>query len=126
MAYYFNPTLNPLKSGLPLIVALFLASFWGLIVVVIATLEDQLRTAPSFGKAVHALLYLVGQNLVVFGVVAVLLPYYLSVVAFVTYAFWLIRRYRRQRHHHPLYRCGACGAVLDRPGTCPHCGAVNR
>ena len=126
VAYYFNPTLNPLKSGLPLIVALFLASFWGLIVVVIATLEDQLRSAPSFGKAVHALLYLVGQNLVVFGVVAVLLPYYLSIVAFVTYAFWLIRRYRRQRRHHPLNRCGACVAVLDRPGTCPHCGAVNR
>ncbi|MGN1353459.1 MAG: hypothetical protein ACI4V2_00940 [Alloprevotella sp.] len=125
VAYYFSPTLNPLHAELPLIVALFLASFWALIVTGIATLEDQLRSAPSFGKAVHALLYLVGQNLVVFGVLAVLLPYYLSVVAFVVYAFWLIKRYRRQRRHHPLYRCGACGAALDSLGPCPHCGAVN-
>ncbi|MDD7563204.1 MAG: zinc ribbon domain-containing protein [Alloprevotella sp.] len=125
VAYYFNPTLNPLKSELPLIVALFLASFWMLIVVGLATLEDQLRSAPSFGKAVHALLYLMGQNLVVFGVLAILLPYYFAVAAYVLYALWLFKRYRRQRHSHPLYRCGACGAALERLGTCPHCGAVN-
>lgn len=125
VAYYFNPTLNPLKSGLPIIVALFLASFWTLIVVGLATLEDQLRSAPSLGKAVHALLYLVCQNLVVFGVLAVLLPYYCAVVAYALYVFWLLKRYRRQRHSHPLYRCGACGAALEHLGTCPHCGAVN-
>ena len=65
--FYYHPTLNPFEPQLPLILALFIASVWTILIVAVAVV-DELRRQPDLGDrlaflsslgAVCVVLYLV-------------------------------------------------------------------
>ena len=120
--YYFHPTLNPFTPGLPLILALFIAFLWLMVLVAIATFEDLRHAPEDFG----ILAYLAGLAMMC---VALYLVFSLSVHIYIGYplllAYWAFAFWRHHRFATPHYRCGNCGALLDEAGRCPECGVEN-
>ncbi len=119
--FYFHPTLNPFSVPMPL--NIFLCSVWSLFIVAIAAADDVRHLLPP----TEALLYLGGLaamcaiNYIVFSITSL---YFVGYVLFVAYAYYALRRYHN--HTRARYRCGRCGAILQRKGVCPHCGANNK
>ncbi len=118
--FYFHPTLNPF--GLPLILGLFLASVWLMLILTGAALLDIQRCL----RATDAILYTLslGAWLIVLYVVFNLTTFYLvGYPLWLAYAVWAVHRF--WRHHRAHYVCGRCGASLHEKGTCPKCGVIN-
>ena len=120
--YYYHPTLNPFTPGLPLILSLFIAGLWLMVLVAIATLEDLRHAPDDFG--IYA--YLAGLAMMC---VALYLVFSLSVHIYIGYplllAYWAFAFWRHHRFATPHYRCGNCGALLNEAGRCPECGVEN-
>ena len=118
--YYYHPTLNPFI--VPLHIAFFVASIWGIIVVAIATFSDVQRRLT----ATQAFIYYVGLlgvcsfNYVVFGITTYYYIGYPLLAAYVVFALWRYYRYSRAR-----YVCGHCGERMHQKGICPRCGMRN-
>lgn len=118
--FYYHPTLNPF--GLPLILSLFICSFWLLIVLFLATLDEVYRQL-SITEAILYLFSLMGICMacyLVFSLAALNWVGYVLYVLFTTVsAGWYFRHFR------PRYICGKCGAKMHDLGTCSKCGTTN-
>lgn len=118
--YYFNPTLNPF--GLPLLLALFIASVWAVLLSALALVDDlfhQLDFSTS-------LLYLLGLGtlcLFLYMIVTWSVYYYVGYALSTAFFFYTVRYLLRTSFS--TYVCGHCGARLSRKGVCPHCGWDN-
>lgn len=123
--FYFNPTLNPFTHGLPLVLAVFLASGWLLVVAVIAVLDDVWRRLPP-GRALCFLIELAARC----GVVSIAFSLttefvYIGYLMLAVYWAVLLHALWRANRNRP-YRCGRCGRLLAQvPCRCPHCGTEN-
>ena len=119
--YYYHPTLNPF--GLPLILSLFLCSFWVLLVLTLATIEEVYRLLPA-GEALLYLVSLLGCCILCYLLftLAALSPG-ISYILFALFIFVLLIRYFRNTR--PRFFCGSCGKRLKELGKCPYCGANN-
>lgn len=118
--YYYHPTLNPFD--LPLILGLFVASFWLLVVLITATVDEVFRQLP-FGNACLYMLSLSGVCVMVYLIFTFSALYfigYLLYVVFVTIIVWRYFNYSRA-----YYLCGKCGAKMHKKGKCPHCNTLN-
>lgn len=118
--YYFNPTLNPFTE-VPLL-SIFIASFWAIIILGIAAVDDVRRHLPTL----DAIFYILGMgaicalNYIVFSITTL---YYIGYPLFVIYVIFAV--YRFVRHSYTPYLCGKCGKQLRRKGRCPYCGTMN-
>ncbi len=118
--FYFHPTLNPFSVPVPL--NIFLCTVWAMLVVAIAAADDVRKQLPP----VEAMLYLGGLAAVVaicYIVFSVASFYFVGYILLVLYAYYALRQYFK--HSMARYRCGRCGAKLQRKGRCPVCGALN-
>lgn len=118
--YFFNPTLSPFK--VPALLSSFLVSFWLIVLVGLAALDDVFGQLP----ASEAFFYLLGL------IVVCIFSYFFFVLAtrfYAGYFFlgWMIVLFARRFRSIPMYeyRCGNCGKRLKAKGVCPHCGAEN-
>ena len=118
--FYFHPTLNPF--GLPLILGLFMASVWIIIVLVIATVDDVFKLLP-INQALLYLFALAGVCIVCYLFFSITTLYYVGYPCFLVYCWWALRRLRVQMKQ--VCVCGRCGKRIPAKGRCPHCGAVN-
>ena len=119
--FYYHPSLNPFT--LPPHIALFVTSVWGLVIVLIATIDDVLKQ-QSLGDALLYMLGLAAVCAVDYVVFSVSTLYYIGYPLLVAYFFFAIRRYLRHASR-CMYICGNCGAKMTRKGVCPNCGALN-
>lgn len=119
--YYYHPTLNPFE--LPFILSLFLCSFWLVLVLLIATLDEVFRQLP-FAQAVLYMISLSGFCLVSYLVFTLAALSWMGYLLYLLFVIFAIRRY--YVHFRPQYLCGRCGAKLHNLGRCPNCGAENR
>lgn len=124
--YYFHPTLNPLSPGLPVILAIFLATVWLLLILVIAMVDDLTRKTAGFPQFLGTLLFLIAQYIVVFAVFAVLCPYVVALILLPVYWGFVLWRYITFLRRHATYVCGNCGHQIEHLGRCPHCGTLNK
>ena len=118
--FYFHPSLNPFSQ--PLLIALFLASVWAILITSMAAVDDTFRHL-SFQDAVPYLLGLAGicaVNYIIFTITTMYYVGYLLLVVYVSLALW-----RYFRHTRSKYICGNCGMLLKKKGRCPRCGAIN-
>lgn len=118
--FYFHPSMNPFI--LPPILAIFIASVWGMLVVGIATVED-VRHHLRFEDAVIYLAGLCGVCAVLYIVFSISTLYYIGYPLLVLYVWFAIKKYKPLHTNH--YVCGNCGKRIYKKGECPHCGAVN-
>lgn len=118
--FYFHPTLNPFS--VPLLLSVFLASVWAMLIVGLAAVDDTLHQL-SIGEAVlylGGLLAVCAVDYIVFSITTLYFLGYLLLVFYVAYA---LRQYFRNSRCYFL--CGNCGKKLHNKGRCPHCGAMN-
>lgn len=120
--YYFHPTLNPLSSEIPLILALFIASVWAMLIVAVASV-DELRRQPDLGDNLAYLASLGGVCVILYLVFTLTTPLYIGYPLLVAYWAFAIRQYWVRRPSHML--CGICSNPIPHKGKCPHCGAIN-
>jgi len=118
--YYYHPTLNPFD--LPLILGLFIASIWLLIVLIIATIDEVFSLLPI----PEALLYLFS----LLGVcVACYLVFSLAVLGWVGYLLYVVLAiafvWRYVRCFRARCVCGRCGAKMHAKGRCTRCKTIN-
>ena len=121
--FYFHPTLNPLHPDLPLILALFIASVWTMIIVGVAVVEE-LRRQPDLGDGLAYLASLGGVCMLLYLVFTQTVPLYFGYPLLLAYWAWAVMRYVRHRPSHFL--CGNCNNPIP-TGTdiCPKCGMRN-
>ncbi len=118
--FYFNPSLNPFSQ--PLLLKLFLLLVWGMLLLLIASLDDIRRLL----KSSDAILYLSGLaatcavNYIIFSVLTL---YYIGYMLLIVYLYYVIRVWVHRNS--ATYICGNCGKRLHRKGRCPHCGVIN-
>lgn len=120
--FYYHPTLNPFEPQLPLILALFIASVWTILIVAVAVV-DELRRQPDLGDRLAFLSSLGAVCVVLYLVFTLTTPFYIGYALLVAYWVWAIRRYYRHKPSHLL--CGMCRRSIPQKGRCPHCGAWN-
>ena len=120
--FYSPPTLTPFEPQLPLILALFIASVWTILIVAVAVV-DELRRQPDLGDRLAFLSSLGAVCVVLYLVFTLTTPYYIGYALLVAYWVWAIRRYYRHKPSHLL--CGMCRRSIPQKGRCPHCGAWN-
>lgn len=120
--FYYHPTLNPLSSDIPLILALFIASIWLMLIVAVAVV-DELRRLPDLGDNLSYLATLGGVCMVLYLIFTLTTPFYIGYVLLCGYWYFAISQYMRHGPSH-LY-CGACHHSLPARGRCPHCGVMN-
>ncbi len=118
--FYYNPTLNPF--AVPILMSLFLASVWAIIIVCIAVVDVVFKLLPP----ANAVLYLGGVGavcIVNYIVFSLLVRYYVGYPLFA--AYFVFALYRYFRYFYRPYECGKCGAKMRRKGRCSVCGAMN-
>lgn len=120
--FYFHPTLNPFNAELPLIMALFIASVWTLLIVGVAVI-DEIRRQPDIGDNLSYLASLAGMCMVLYLIFTLTTPIYIGYPLLVAYWIFAIRQYIVHQPSHLL--CGVCGKSIPKKGLCPHCGAMN-
>lgn len=120
--YYYYPTLNPLNINLPLIMSLFLASVWCILIVAVAVV-DEIRRQPDLGDNLAYLASLGGVCVVLYLVFTLTTPLYIGYPLLLAYWYFAIRQYWLHQPSHLL--CGVCCRSIPRKGRCPHCGAMN-
>ncbi len=118
--FYYHPSLNPF--AMPPILAIFLASVWGMLVVGVATVED-VRHHLQFEDAVIYLAGLCGVCAALYIVFSISTLYYIGYPLLVLYVWFAIRKYKPLHTDH--YICGNCGKRIYKKGECPYCGAYN-
>lgn len=121
--FYFHPTLNPFNSDLPLIMALFIASVWIMLIVIVAVI-DELRRQPDLGDTLSYLASLGGVCVVLYLVFTLTTPIYIGYPLLMAYWYFAIKSYIINQPSHLL--CGVCGKSIPRKGKCPHCGTMNQ
>ena len=95
-AFYFHPSLNPFSQ--PLLLSIFLASVWAMLIVGIAALDDTVRHL-RFNDAV---LYLCGLaavcafNYILFSISTL---YYIGYILLIVYVVFAVRIYLRRNPH---------------------------
>lgn len=118
--FYFHPTLNPFS--VPLILGIFLASVWAMLIVGLAAADDIRHLLPV-GEAVTYMLGLAAVCAVNYIVFSITTLYYVGYALLALYAYYAVRLYLRRSH--TVYVCGNCGALMHQKGRCPQCGALN-
>ena len=114
---------NDIDSFYPtLLLGLFVASVWAIIIVGVAALDDVIRHL-SGGDAILYLGGLAGVCAVNYVVFSVSTLYYIGYLLLIAYIIFAVYRYIH--HARSRYVCGHCGAKLRKKGTCPHCGTMN-
>lgn len=121
--FYFHPTLNPFNPEIPLILALFIASVWIILIVSVAVV-DEMRRQNDIGDRLQYLASLAGFCMVLYLIFSLTTPYYIGYALLIAYWFFAVRRYLRHAPSHLL--CGVCGHSIPQKGKCPHCGALNK
>lgn len=119
--FYYNPSLNPFK--LPLILAIFVASVWAIIIVALAVLEDLFRQV-SLSTAFFYLIGLMSACILCYLFFTITVPFYIGYVFFLIFSVLFVRKISKGASY--KYRCGKCGAKLHDKGECPQCGAINQ
>lgn len=119
--FYYNPSLNPFR--LPLILSIFVASVWAIIVIALAVLEEVFRRV-SLSTAVFYLMGLASVCILCYLFFTVTVPFYIGYGFFLLLLVLFVRKAVRNSAY--KYRCGSCGVKLRELGECPHCGAINR
>lgn len=118
--FYFHPSLNPF--ALPCLLAVFIASVWLLVIMLIATIDDVYHKLPP----TQATFYLLGlaavcaANYIIFSISTL---YYIGYALLIAYIIFAVKAYMRSNYY--KYVCGNCGAKLHHKGNCPKCGAKN-
>lgn len=120
--FYFHPTLNPFNPDIPVILALFIASVWGILIVAVAV-ADEIRRQPDLGDNLAYLASLGGVCVVLYLVFTLTTPLYFGYPLLLIYWAFAVRQYVVHQPSHLL--CGICGKSIPQKGKCPHCGAIN-
>ena len=118
--YYYHPTLNPFD--LPLILGLFIASIWLLVVLVIATLDEVFTLLP-IPEAILYLFSLLGVCVVCYMVFSLPVLGWLGYILYIIVSVALIWRYIKCFRARCL--CGKCGAKMHGKGRCTRCKTIN-
>lgn len=118
--YYYHPTLNPFD--LPLILGLFIASIWLLVVLVIATLDEVFTLLP-IPEAILYLFSLLGVCVVCYMVFSLPVLGWLGYILYIIVSVALIWRYIKCFRARCL--CGKCGAKMHGKGRCNRCKTIN-
>ena len=118
--YYYHPTLNPFD--LPLILGLFIASIWLLVVLVIATLDEVFTLLP-LPEAILYLFSLLGVCVVCYMVFSLPVLGWLGYILYIIVSVALIWRYIKCFRTRCL--CGKCGAKMHGKGRCTRCKTIN-
>lgn len=121
--YYYHPTLNPFNAELPIIMSLFLASVWLILIAIVAVI-DEVRRQPDIGDNLSYLSSLAGVCVVNYLVFTLTTPLYIGYPLLLLYWWFAIQKYRQHQPSHLL--CGVCGNPIPKKGICPHCGALNK
>lgn len=119
-AYYFSPTLNPFGHA-PILMA-FLISVWGILLVLIAVVDDLRKQRNIVGVASYFSI-LMGVCMLLYFVFTNVVTYNWGYALLVIYQVFALRQHLK--HNRVNYRCGHCGTAMQKEGRCPHCGAVN-
>lgn len=119
--YYFNPTLSPFEVPWPL--SLFLVTVWGIFVMALASVEEAFRYL-KFGTALLYLLGLLSVCIVCYFFFTYIggASSFFSYILLLGFAGAVAVRVSRSSYN---YRCGRCGAKMNRKGTCSKCGVLN-
>ena len=117
---YYHPTLNPFD--LPLILGLFIASIWLLVVLIIATIDEVFTLLP-IPEAILYLFSLLGVCVVCYLVFSQAVLGWVGYILFVLLSVALICRYFR--FFRARYVCGNCGAKMHSKGRCTRCKTLN-
>ena len=120
--FYFRPTLNPFNTELPLIMALFIASVWCMLIVAVAVI-DEIRRQPDIGDNLSYLASLGGMCVVLYLTFTLTTPIYIGYPLLLVYWAFAVRQYIKHQPSHLL--CGVCDKPIPHKGRCPHCGAMN-
>lgn len=118
--YYYHPTLNPFD--LPLILGLFIASIWLLVVLVIATIDEVLALLP-IPEAILYLFSLLGVCVVCYMVFSLPALGWLGYILYLIFSVALIWRYIKCFRARCI--CGKCGAKMHGKGQCTRCKTRN-
>lgn len=119
--FYYHPTLNPFT--VPLLLSVFLASVWAILIIGLATVDDVRHKLP-FSDAMLYLCGLAGVCAVNYIVFSISTLYYVGYPLLLLYGYWAIKRYLA--YNRSRYVCGNCGAALHSKGRCPRCGSFNQ
>ena len=118
--YYYHPTLNPFD--LPLILGLFVASIWLLVVLVIATVDEVFSLLPV-AEGILFLFFLLGVCVVCY------LVFSQPVLGWVGYLLYLVFSISFILKYYMYFRarclCGHCGAKMHGKGRCTRCKTLN-
>lgn len=120
--FYYHPTLNPFNTELPVILALFIASVWFMLISAVAVIEE-VRRQSDIGDTLSYLASLGGVCMVLYLVFTLTTPLYFGYPLLALYWFFAIRQYIKHKPSHLL--CGVCQRSISGKGRCPHCGAMN-
>lgn len=120
--FYFYPTLNPFNTDLPLILSLFIAMVWILILLSGAVLEDVYRNKDLKARITY-LIALAGVCAVLYAVFTLSVHIYIGYPLLLAYLYFCYGEYQRKLSKKLL--CGHCGKEIERVGKCPHCGVMN-
>ena len=118
--YYYHPTLNPFV--VPLHLGIFLFSVWGLLLMLLAAVDD-IRRHLSLGETILYGLGLMGVCAINYVVFSISTLYYVGYPLLVVYATLAIWQYVRKSR--TAFYCGHCGEKMPQKGICPFCGYLN-
>ncbi len=82
-----------------------------------------MRHILPLGEAILYLGGLAAMCAICYIVFSITCLYFVGYILLIVYAYYALRQYLR--HGRAQYRCGRCGAKMQKKGTCPHCGATN-
>ena len=118
--YYYHPTLNPFD--LPLILGLFVASIWLLVVLIIATIDEVFALLP-IPEAILYLFHLLGVCVVCYLIFSLPVLGWLGCLLYIVFSVSFIWRYMKCFRARCI--CGRCGAKMHGKGRCTRCKTIN-
>lgn len=120
LMYYYHPTLNPFD--LPLILGLFIASIWLLVVLIIATIDEVFTLLP-IPEAILYLFSLLGVCVVCYLIFSSPVLGWLGYLLYIAFSVSFIWRYLKYFRARCI--CGRCGAKMHGKGRCTRCKTIN-
>lgn len=120
LMYYYHPTLNPFD--LPLILGLFIASIWLLVVFIIATIDEVFTLLP-IPEAILYLFSLSGVCIVCYLIFSLPVLGWLGYLLYIVFSVSFIWRYMKCFRARCI--CGRCGAKIHGKGRCTRCKTMN-
>lgn len=118
--YFFSPTLSPFK--VPFVLSAFLITFWLILLVSLAVLDDVFSRLSS-SEAFFYLLGLLSTCIFCYFFFSLTTYYYVGYLFLAIACVMFFRKARKLSVY--KYYCGSCGRKLKVKGACPHCGTVN-